>query len=93
MIVTLGQMPEMSPWVVELMSKATDNFKNDPYVKGYVENANHLQNLQNGLETPPQQGQDALSPVPQAQQVPLPTPPTPNELAQPADVAAKTTTD
>lgn len=98
MIVTLGQMPEMSPWVVELMSKATDNFKNDPYVKRYLENANHLQNMQNGLEAPPQQPQVVQSPVPQEQQVqvqtkPLPTPPTPNELAQPAEETAKTTTD
>jgi hypothetical protein len=89
MIVTLGQMPEMSPWVVELMSKATDNFKNDPYVKKYLENASHLQNMQNGLEAPPQ----TAAPQPQAQQATLPTPPTPNELAKPAEETKDQQTD
>ena len=58
--------PEMRPWIVQIMSKATDNFKNDPYVKMYVSEAQHFQNVQNGLEQmpAPQQPQAAM-PAPQ----------------------------
>ena len=57
-IVTSGyQYPEMKPWIVSIMAKATDSFKNNDYVKLYVSEAQHFQNLQNGLETPPNQPQ------------------------------------
>lgn len=83
MIVTQSQQyPQMSPWVVEIMSKATEEFKNDPYVKQYLDNANHIQNVQNGLEAPPATAQQANAPAPATQ--PAPTPPTPNEMAAPA---------
>ena len=93
MIVTQQQRyPEMSPWVVEIMSKATDAFKNDPYVRQYLDNAKYIQNVQNGLEAPPAAAQAAnapaaTAPAPAASQ-PAPTPPTPNEMAAPAKAKA-----
>ena len=93
MIVTQQQRyPEMSPWVVEIMSKATDAFKNDPYVRQYLDNAKYIQNVQNGLEAPPAAAQAANAPAanapaPTASQ-PAPTPPTPNEMAAPAKAKA-----
>lgn len=93
MIVTQQQRyPEMSPWVVEIMSKATDAFKNDPYVRQYLDNAKYIQNVQNGLEAPPAAAQAAnapaaSAPAPAASQ-PAPTPPTPNEMAAPAKAKA-----
>ena len=93
MIVTQQQRyPEMSPWVVEIMSKATDAFKNDPYVRQYLDNAKYIQNVQNGLEAPPAAAQAANAPAanapaPAASQ-PAPTPPTPIEMAAPAKAKA-----
>ena len=51
------QYPEMKPWIVEIMTKATDHFKNNDFVKTYVSEAQHFQNIQNGLETLPNQAQ------------------------------------
>lgn len=57
-IVTSGfPYPEMKPWIVEIMTKASDSFKNNDYVKLYVSEAQHFQNIQNGLETLPGQTQ------------------------------------
>ncbi len=87
MIVTQGeQYPQMSPWVVEIMSKATDFFKNDPYVKEYLEAAHYIQNVQNGLEANPGTTPQA---APAAEEnTPTPKAPTPNELAAPSDTSA-----
>ena len=74
--------PEMSPWIVQIMSKATPSFKEDPYVKWYLQQAQYIQNVQNGLEN---------SPAQETATQPEATPPTPNELAAPADSAADTT--
>ena len=58
-----------------IMSKETDYFKRDPYVRWYIETAKHVQNIQNGLEevpmpmASPAHGTDA--------------PPTPNQMACP----------
>jgi len=90
MLVTqMQQYPQRSPWVVEILSKATDNFKNDPYVKEYLEAADYIQNVQNGLvsepgaaaATPDEQA-TPTSPAPDKQAAPAP--PTPKEMAQPA---------
>ena len=93
MLYTLGTYPEMSPWVVELMSKASDYFKNDPYVKDYISKAQYLQNVNNGLETPATAGQTAdNTPVaPPAATTPPPSAPTPADLAKPAPQAAADT--
>ena len=80
MLVTqMQQFPQMSPWVVEIMSKATDNFKNDPYVKEYLQAADYIQNVQNGLVSEP----SATSTDAPAEQA-APVAPTPNEMAAPA---------
>ena len=78
MLMTRSQQPAMEPWVVEIMSKATDNFKNDPYVREYLNAAHYIQNVQNGLESVPATATSTNT-------APEPTPPTPNELAAPAD--------
>ena len=40
--------PELTPWIEALMSKATDNFKNDSYVKDYYEKAKQNEAIMNG---------------------------------------------
>jgi len=89
MLVTQTQnVPQMSPWVVEILSKATDNFKNDPYVKEYLDAANYIQNVQNGLEAAPGAAPAATSAAPPAAE-PQPKAPTPNEMAAPAQGDSK----
>lgn len=67
--------PMFSPWIDDVMSKATPTFKNDSYVKWYMETAERVQNIQNGMETlPPSQGTHMTN---------APAPPTPNQLAHP----------
>ena len=39
-LVTIGYpYPELTPWIEDIMSKATDNFKSDPYVKDFYSKA------------------------------------------------------
>lgn len=76
---TEGTMPELTPWVDDIMSKATPYFKNSPYVKWYVSEAQRIQNIRNGLEEP-----DMMRQNPNTQIINAPHPPTPNEMAQPA---------
>ena len=85
MLMTRSQQPSMEPWVVEIMSKATDNFKNDPYVREYLNAAHYIQNVQNGLESAP----TSAAPAAPSEAAAEPTPPTPNELAAPTDSSAK----
>ena len=63
--------PELSPWIEDIMSKATDKFKNDPYVSDYYRKAQQNQAIMNGTAMPG----EMVAPV---QDVP-----TPNELAAP----------
>ena len=73
-IATSGyEFPILATWIEVLMTKATEQFKNDPYVKEYMEAANHNRDIMTGVAEPQQQ-------VPRQ---PLPTVPTPNELAAP----------
>ena len=59
------------------MSKATDNFKNDSYVKDYYEKAKQNEAIMNGT---------ADQPMPEAQPMPsIPAPPTPNQMGAPID--------
>ena len=82
MMTSSFQYPELTPWIEDIMSKATDNFKNDPYVKEYMEAAQKIQNMQNGLAQPDMPQPAAPQPdQQQAQQAP----PTPNEMAKPAE--------
>ncbi len=74
-----NKYPELSPWIEEIMSKATDKFKNDPYVRDYYRKAQDNQNIMNGMATPDQ----PAPPMPDA--APQEDVPTPNDLAQPAE--------
>lgn len=65
------QYPELSPWIEDIMSKATEAFKNDPYVKDYYEKAQQNQAIMNGTASPD-------NPV-----MPPSVAPTPNEMAAP----------
>lgn len=68
------EYPMLDPWIEDIMSKATDTFKNNPYVKDYYEKAQENQSIMNGTKDPQQ-------PAPPVQ--PAPDGPTPNEMAQP----------
>ena len=79
-MVTIGNpYPELTPWIEDIWSKATDKFKNDPYVKDYYEKAQENQAIMNGMKTPVQQAPD-----PSMTQQPMPEGPTPNQMAQPS---------
>ena len=92
MMTSSFQYPELTPWIEDIMSKATDNFKNDPYVKEYMEAAQKIQNMQNGLAQPdmpqpaaPQPDLPQPAAPPPDQQQSQQAPPTPNEMAKPAE--------
>lgn len=71
-MITAGhRYPELSPWIEDIMSKATDKFKNDPYVSDYYKKAQQNQAIMNGTAMPGDINQ-------QPAEVP-----TPNELAAP----------
>lgn len=65
------QYPELSPWIEDIMSKATAAFKNDPYVKDYYEKAQQNEAIMNGTASP------------DGSVMPPPATPTPNEMAAP----------
>lgn len=44
--------PILTPQIEEIMSKATDSFKNDPYVSEYYRVANEIQAREQGLDVP-----------------------------------------
>lgn len=72
------EVPMLDAWVEDIMSKATDKFKNDPQVKDYYQAAEDNQSIMNGTKFPIQ---------PQQHPAQIPTPqdgPTPNDLAAPA---------
>lgn len=79
MVTSSYQYPELTPWIEDIMSKATDKFKNDNYVKEYMEAAERNQAIMNGTAQPEPQA------TPNMQQPPQPEPPTPNEMAQPTE--------
>lgn len=75
LMLTVGnRYPELTPWVEYIMSKATDKFKSDPYVKDYYEKAQENQAILNGLKDLP----------PALPVQPVPPSATPNDLAKPA---------
>ena len=66
MMMTSGYpYPVLTPQIEDIMSKATDKFKNDPYVKDYYQVATENQARQNGLhevaEQPMEEEQPLLS--------------------------------
>lgn len=53
-LVTIGdEYPMLSPWIEDIMSRATDNFKNDPYVKDYYKKAQENEQIMNGMKEAP----------------------------------------
>lgn len=44
--------PVLDSWVEEIMAKATETFKNDPYVKDFYSKAQENQEIMNGMKTP-----------------------------------------
>lgn len=86
-LVTMGnQYPMLSPWIEDIMSKATERFKNDPYVRDYYQKAQENQAIMNGThEMAPSQATSEMNQQLEAPQVnPDAAPaPTPNELATP----------
>jgi hypothetical protein len=71
-----------SPWIEDIMSKATDNFKNDPYVKDYYKKAQENQEIMNGTRDAQGGMQPEMEAAPQVNPDAAPAP-TANELAAP----------
>lgn len=68
------EVPRTNVWIDALMVKATDTFKNDKYVKEFMELAKRFQAIETGMDDP----------TPQVPETPVESqaaPPTPNELA------------
>ena len=85
MMVTSGyEMPVLTPWIEDVLSKASDKFKNDPYVKEYVEAANRNQDIMNGMA---EVGPATPAPAPGTVLGAPIAPPTPAEMA--GDTIAK----
>ena len=87
MMTIANQYPELTPWIEDIMSKATDKFKNDPYVKDYYKKAQENQAIMNGMKDvpdTPQPPQGQAPPAPGTMPDAAAPAPTPNELAQPA---------
>lgn len=82
-MMTIGnQYPELTPWIEDIMSKATSRFKSNPYVKDYYQKAQENEQIMNGLrDVPATAGQSASN----GQQ--LPPPASPAVLAKPSGKA------
>lgn len=79
MITSQYRYPILTPQIEDIMSKATKQFKEDPYVKNYYQTAQENEQRMNGLE-------DATAPQQPAVQQPATQQPTPQQAAptQPA---------
>ena len=78
MVTSAMEIPLTNAWIDALMTKATPKFKNDPYVKEFMQAAERNQAIMTGMEEP--------APAPEqhpAEQANMPEPPTPNQMAQP----------
>ncbi len=74
---SLYPQPVLTPWVEDVMSKATPAFKNNPFIKDYYDAAVQLQNAANGMAQP-----DDAPPAPPAPGTGnVPSAPTPNQMA------------
>jgi len=86
MVTSGNRYPELTPWIEDIMSKATERFKNDSYVRDYYQKAQENQAIMNGMK-------DAATGTPNAPTVAQPDTttsvvapaPTPNDLAKPAE--------
>jgi len=73
------EVPMLDAWVEDIMSKATDKFKNDAYVKDYYAKAQENQQIMNGMKDVPVSNSASTTTTP-----PVAPAPTPNDLAKPA---------
>ena len=88
MVTMRNQYPMLSPWIEDIMSKATEHFKNDPYVKDYYQKAQENEQIMNGTR---EAGQDASAmQAPQVDPNAAPAP-TANDLAKPTIPENQTT--
>ena len=88
MVTMRNQYPMLSPWIEDIMSKATEHFKNDPYVKDYYQKARENEQIMNGTRDA---GQDASTmQAPQVDPNAAPAP-TANDLAKPTIPENQTT--
>ena len=82
-MVTIGyQYPELTPWIEDIMSKATDKFKNDAYVKDYYQKAQENQQIMNGMRDV--QAETSENETPQNENQPTQSAPTPAQMAKPS---------
>ena len=82
-MVTIGyQYPELTPWIEDIMSKATDKFKNDAYVKDYSQKAQENQQIMNGMRDV--QAETSENEAPQNENQPTQSAPTPAQMAKPS---------
>lgn len=77
------EFPQLTPWIEDIMSKASDKFKNDAYVKDYMDAAQRNQNIMNGMEAPAPQPVAPVAPIAPADPN-APAPPTAAEMAEPS---------
>ena len=55
MMVTQGDpYPQLTPWIEDIMSKATQKFKDNAYVKEYYQRAREIEEIMNGMREMPQ---------------------------------------
>ena len=74
MMLTQGNIyPQLTPWIEDIMSKATQKFKNDAYVRDYYQKARENEEIMNGMREMPQPTANPVTP-----------PPTPHQLGSPA---------
>lgn len=86
MMTSSFRYPMLTPQIEDIMSKATDKFKNDPYVKDYYQAATENQARQNGLHEVESQPQPQQHPQLQAQpQLQPQLPSQPNTLHEDTD--------
>lgn len=70
------EYPQLTPWIEALLTKSTPSFRNAPYVKEYLDAAEHNRDVMVDAAEP----QMAPPPPPPAG---APAPPTPNQMAEP----------
>jgi len=65
--------PHINPWIEDIMSKANDKFKNDPYVKSYYQKALENERRMGGQSVPPPVTEAASAPKTPAPKAPADT--------------------
>jgi hypothetical protein len=62
MITSQYRFPILTPQIEDIMSKATERFKNDPYVKDYYKTAQENEARMNGMDEAAQSPSDSMAP-------------------------------